>query len=304
MEVQTTAEIEYQENYQKYEQEQKKAIQKITQTKQTSRLKDKFYPLIELTKEAIKGNIPSLLVEGTGATGKTYNIIKTLEQEKADYLYMNTYTTPLELYKTLCQNKDKQVIIFDDIAGIWKDEKNIAILKSALWGMEGKRLIQYTSPKKEPDKFVLNASVIIITNKIPDNPHTHAIKTRMHTIELTFTHQEMLKLMKEIAKIPYKETTNKQREKVVKWIEDNLDHSHQINLRTLQKLFDISHHPKWTQLAQATLNPNPTIQAYLKAQEQPTQKEQIAHFTEQGYSRRTYFNIKKRMKSAKVQKCN
>lgn len=303
---QIQAQIVANEGYTQYvSQEQTKTIERILNTNEGEVLRQMFSPLVEMTKLIGTGISPALVVEGPGALGKTHNVKKTLGEmefkEDEEYIYLNTYTTPLELYKTLYNNKDKKVIVFDDVAGVFNNDKTIALMKSALWGIEGTRVVQYVSSTDKlgsiPEKFIINAGIIILSNLIPRNVHTEAVLSRCHYLRLNFSHKQKIQMLFDFAKHKeYIGLKEKERLEVMEWIDKNTNEAYDINFRTVMKCFDLYRHDKanWKNLAIALLCPDEIVQVYMEALEHSSIiKEQIAYFSERtGKSRATFFRLK------------
>ena len=116
--------------------------------------------------------------------------INTIKKEKRDFVYLNTYTTPLALYKYLYDNKDK-LIVLDDVMGLFNNEKTLALLKSALWEVDGKRLITMNTTSRllegYPLIFEFKGQVIFLSNRIKENEHITALLSRTEKYIIDFT---------------------------------------------------------------------------------------------------------------------
>lgn len=101
-------------------------------------LKEAFAELEANMTVLLSGHASSLIVTGVAGVGKTFQIKKILTSkgmdEGADYAYyQGGSVTPRTLYETLWRNRSEgRVLIFDDIVGLFSDEKSFAILKGAL----------------------------------------------------------------------------------------------------------------------------------------------------------------------------
>src|SRR3972149_2194693 len=73
---------------------------------------------IEYTKSVIKGFHDSFILFGKQGQGKTTLVLRTLEEEKANYVYHSGISTPKALYEFLYENRDDKTIVFDDCAGL------------------------------------------------------------------------------------------------------------------------------------------------------------------------------------------
>ena len=84
------------------------------------------------------------IVASEGGLAKTWSSQAILHKKKIDYAYLNSFTSPLELYNFLYDNSDGKVILIDDKEGIWDNKPIISILKNAT-EINGKRTIGWNS---------------------------------------------------------------------------------------------------------------------------------------------------------------
>ena len=157
------------------------------------------YALLEESLQALQKNSINLLcLCGAAGFGKSYTTMKYLEDHNADYAYFNTYSSPLAFYKNLYLNKDKNIIIFDDIQNL-DNPVIIAILKAACWGiLDNKRVVGWHTTSETfyklgvDEDFILNANLILIFNDTPKG--FEPIINRSINIEFNFTYQEKLQI--------------------------------------------------------------------------------------------------------------
>jgi hypothetical protein len=145
-----------------------------------------------------------LMVLGGAGIGKTFNVMNYLDKHKIDFSLMRTYTTPLALFMWLWEHKDDKLIVMDDVDGIWDNDFSAAILKSALWEVDGERRIEWHSSSRTLDKsgipfeFLFNAKIIFICNKTRDNPNVDAVLSRVLYYKFIYTRKELIDEMKKI----------------------------------------------------------------------------------------------------------
>jgi hypothetical protein len=157
-----------------------------------------FNVLTRLTRACIRGNVPSLIVEGPPGVGKSYGVINELERDSLTdvlasrplrYNVVKGQITAIGLYCTLYRYSDpRNIIVFDDCDSVFKDDLMLNILKSAL--DSGRRTISWLSNSSmlrdtsTPDRFEFKGGVIFITNGGMDSrsrervEHIKALRSR------------------------------------------------------------------------------------------------------------------------------
>ena len=251
-----------------------------------------------------KGITNSVILVSEGGLGKSYLTINEIKKEKKDFVYQNTYSSPLELYKLLYWNRDK-IIIFDDVKGLF-EEKAIAILKACLWETDGKRIATMNTIDRVmedvPKIFEFKGQIIILANKINLNDvHISALVSRSNYFELNFTYKEKLRIMGEITKKPYKKTDIQLRKKALDLIIKNTDiTTEDLNFRTLIKTYDLLLYDekKAENLLKATIKIDEEVKLVMDLMKSNNSvNEQIAEFRlKTGKSLATYHRLKHRIK--------
>jgi len=192
----------------------------------------KFNLLNESLKAVNKGTINLLSVRGSPGTGKSRTILNFLKKENVNFNYFSSYTTPLSFYRLIHENREKDILIFDDIEGI-NDLKIIAMLKSLCWSPEGsKREVCYFSTSDKmgdlglPPRFETNARIILIFNN--DLKGFEAVINRGLCINFNFNFQEKLKVFEEIKKEACLDS------EVLEWVKSNCNESTEnLSIRSL-----------------------------------------------------------------------
>jgi len=191
------------------------------------------YELLNKSLEAVsKGTINLLILKGLPGTGKSYTTLKYVKDNDLNYKYINNYATPLAFYKLLHENRNKDVLIFDDVQSI-NDPKIKSMLKSVCGELENKeRIVSYhsTSPilKQEglPDSFDLDVNIILIFND--DISGFEPIVNRGVTINFFFNFQEMFEVLK-----TFKEPAGIEQD-VLDYVEQNCNEAtSNLSIRTL-----------------------------------------------------------------------
>ena len=290
--------------------EQRQAEQEIQEWKE-EKTKFHFVKEFEIAQELFKclystTNYNGFLMFGEGGLGKTLLTISSVKQsfKPDEWEYSNGYTTPLALYEFLYLNRNKRVIIIDDVEGIFNNKLALSILKGALWESEGKRICQYSSKSEKatmPEKFVMKSKIIILCNSIAreNDVSIKATLTRVISYKLNLTFRQKIDICKSFIS---KENINTDiKKRVVEIIDTKVNEATKdFNFRTLRKLiaFVKYNSSKAEKLFEATTETDEDKEAYLEVIKLiDVVNSQIKLFIEKtGKSRATFFRIKKSIK--------
>lgn len=243
-------------------------------------------------------NLNGLIIEGETAIGKSYQVLKTLTElglkNEKDYVVLSTYSTPLELYHFLYENRDK-IIVLDDMLKLFENDISKGILLSALWSATGIRVVNYKSTSEKldaPKSFIFNGKIIIICNDFPEELET--LKSRCLYYNIKFNYYQKIKIIYEICEL---EGIPKE---IADFIKENTDPTTEnLNFRLPIKIYEIyKNHKDWKKLAKEQLEENEimkVIEGLLD--EDITQKKRVEKFIEKtGYSRATYYRYWKKLR--------
>lgn len=253
-----------------------------------------------------------LIFYGEGGIGKTVMTLSEIKNStpSPNWEYSNGYTTPLALYEYLYKNRNKKVIVLDDVEGIFNNALSMSILKGALWDSDGKRIVQYQSKSSRfhiPYAFVMQSKIIILCNKIPreNDANTKAMMSRTISYDVQFSYKQKLEICEKFIK-GRKDLNEGEQQTAIQLLKNNTSEATEnFNFRTVKKAIAFvkskSNLAEATVLFQATTKVDWITQAFLEA----TNKAKV--ITQQidlfmgwtGKSRRTFFRIKTRL-SAKV----
>jgi len=258
------------------------------------------------------------ILEGAGGVGKTWRVIKELEDAK--YVYTDSFSTPQALYIWMYKHRDEDVLVVDDPANFLDNVKVLAMLKGGLWnvGNMNTRIIHYmtTKPMQDeegnyvPTSFVLNARLIIITNYLnKKNPHLSAILSRVNHCIVDIPYEELMKIIEQVAKLDYPDLTKEERMEVFEYLKENTSSATEsLNIRTLIKCFQQRVYSKrikkpelWkTLMTLSILKKNPKlvlVEELVNDKTYRTEEERVKEFMKQtGASRPTYFRLKEQLK--------
>ena len=272
------------------------------------------------TEMAIKGFNYGFIGVGRGGVGKTFRILQKciLECGRENIAYTDSYTTAGGFAVWLFQNREKEVIILDDVAGLLSNPKIVAMLKGALWHTsDGKtRVVNYmtTKPLQDeygepvPSTFEIDARIIIITNELnDDNPHIKAILSRVNVINVEIPYSELISLLEQIVdKTEYKELSKAERREGLDFLKKNTTRSTaDLNIRTLLKIFDYFAYAKnvetpdlWKVLSLDMLQQNDRLVLVEKLMQDKSllsETERVEKFTElTGGSKNMWYRLRKK----------
>jgi hypothetical protein len=233
------------------------------------KLKDRFSILKMMSEAAIAGDIKSLIISGPAGLGKSYTVEEALEQwdpSESNHTVVKGYVKATGLYRTLWEYREKgQMVVFDDSDSIFNDDTTLAMLKAVTDSTE-KRKVSYLSEFNMVDEdaniiprsFQFNGTIVFITNldfdAIIDKgnklaPHLSAMVSRSHYIDLAMkTRRDYFIRIKQVVKqglLKSKGLSQKDENKVVRFIEKNQDNLREMSLRVALKLSDIiKRHPR------------------------------------------------------------
>ncbi len=198
-----------------------------------------------LVTMATRKETPAVVIFGRGGYGKSFIVRSTLTTMGfKDYEQINTYSTPLALYKWLYHNRQK-LCILDDVASLLNNNISIGILKGAIWGTDGnkdRKVSMETTSKSAndvPHSFEMEGSIIILANTIPKNEDVEALLSRANPFELKYTYQEKIAICEKISKNEYKTLTEQERADVWELLKAKLNPAvHNFTFRTLNHTFD------------------------------------------------------------------
>ena len=201
---------------------EKKTYDEIVQTqapKQSEKfgINERFEFVEKLVTMVASGVQASAVITGQGGLGKSYTVLKTLEQagykDMSDlgefqvgavinrakvFTQVKGYSTAKGLYRTLFENNGG-VIVFDDCDAVLKDPVALNLLKGAL-DSYGRRIISWNADMRDEDlprSFNFTGKVIFISN-MDQNNIDQAIRSRSMMIDLSMSEDQKIDRMAHI----------------------------------------------------------------------------------------------------------
>lgn len=301
------------------EQEEQKVLDSMKKIKDYEQLVSDSYTEMDTYVEMVVDDISTgCLIEGAGGTGKTHRTLQRCYNAEIDIAYLNSFVTPAQFYIFLFANRDKDVIVLDDVCGLTSSEKILAILKGCLWqvGNDKKRIVCYETSKHMeteegeivPKSFEVTARFIIITNYVnKDNENMKAVLSRLNSCFVNVPREELIRILEQIAKQPYGTLSDTEKKEVLEYLKEKTSSSTKdLNLRTYFKMMQFKEYckkhklgDKWQTLSLSLLKKDDrmaVIEKLIDDQDYPSEEERVNKFFElTGDSRMTYFRLKKQV---------
>lgn len=150
-----------------------------------------------------RGMSNGLCIYGSrGGLGKTKVVLETLKKERIRPVVLNGHITALSLFCNLRDQSDA-VVFLDDCDALFRNLPALGILRSALWGETNeKRLVTYNSSQlKGLSQFYFTGRILFAVNVLPRHSHAFdAVLSRVDQFELDATNDEVLQMMRQLAK--------------------------------------------------------------------------------------------------------
>ena len=207
-----------------------------------------------------KGYNNSLIVLGSAGIGKSETTMRALSalgyKEGINYIYLNNYITPVELYNKLqLANKlqEPKLVIMDDSEETLKNYKAVGLLKGALWAVDGKRKVSWVSgtSKIKVQEFVFNGRIIFLLNEMNSKSSlVKALQDRSLFFEIKFSKDELCQMIRERAKQNYQGIDFNKRLEIANYLIKVAGNSDKLSLRLLPKAFQLWQVSRnhWTEL--------------------------------------------------------
>jgi len=247
------------------------------------------YELLNQSLKAVsKGTINLLILKGLPGLGKTFATLKYAKKNNLNYKYVNNYATPLAFYKLVYENRNKDIIIFDDMQSAG-DPKIKSMFKSVCGELEnGKRVVSYHSTsqilerEELPESFECNANIVLIFNE--DISGFEPIVNRGVTIDFIFNFKEMMEVLQTFQEVAGIEQV------VMDYVKENCNQAtNNLSIRTLVMLSKL-HRAEYDFkiFAKEVLKTNDSMKDLIELDEK-------AWCDKTGMNRATYYRKRKRV---------
>ena len=249
-----------------------------------------------LKSEKIQG----LLILGKAGFGKTYQVEKFLAENKIEFHKISSYSTPLQFYKDMYENRDK-ILFLDDIFGLFKNITAIGMLLSALETDRAERIVQYNSTALDnsdvPKKFQFSGKIIWTANQVPKKIDK-AFLSRISVYRVGLDYKTEIGMMKSYAE------KKKYAKELFEFIEENLSLAVvNMSLRMVDKIHELreTSKEKWKEIAvEQVIKVDEYREIFLaleKEKELSTIMKIVKFRIATGKSRNIYYKIKRELLS-------
>jgi len=240
--------------------------------------------------------VNGIVIIGDAGIGKSFNLMKWLKEWNVDFVLIKGHITPLAFYEKLYQNSNK-VIVLDDVSKLIKNDDTLSILLSAL--DFDNRIVEWQTKSfvfDIPSSFEFNGKIIVLANRLDfNNEVAEAFRNRCIVYRLDFDKKTILEMLYILAN-----SRGYPKEIVDYLAELSYKENIRLSLRLLEKVYPYYKYPNWKKLIwQVVIEEEMDALEIIRelANSGLSVKEQVKQFIERtGYSRRTYFNYKKRLR--------
>jgi len=182
------------------------------------------------------------LIYGRGGTGKTTAVFQAIQSisPKLDFTSFSGRLTQIGFYNFIEANKNRDVIVLDDVANLLQNETILNFAK-ALTGTraDGSPVEVSYGDQQGMRSFVCRASLVIITNNLnPDHPDFGPVKDRAVFLEYSPNRDELWTLMRSIVDKEYGTLTKEDRLDVLRMLHLHGATCPELSLRHLMKALD------------------------------------------------------------------
>jgi hypothetical protein len=238
------------------------------------RINDTFTSITLLAEAAASLKIRSMIVSGSPGTGKTFEVVKAIEAQKAKnqnfYFHhlKGTISTPvlfIELY-----HARNGVLILDDTDEAFTDNESLQLLKAATESNKARsiayrKLSMALEAEGVPTEFNFNGCVIVLTNTNLEDArkgkqsHYDAIMSRAHYVNavLKTDREKLMRIRHVITTTSLLDTflDRKCHAEIIEFIEEHHNRFRELSIRTVVKLAELRNAfpTKWGVLARGTL---------------------------------------------------
>lgn len=238
-------------------------------------INQRFSFLEQMVTMVADGTTASCVITGEGGLGKSYTVMKSLEQAglsnitdlaqfeagtkinlSKSYKVIKGFSTAKGLYRTLFESNG-MTIVFDDCDSILKDDVARNLLKGAL-DSYSKRYISWMADMRDedlPKSFEFTGRIIFVSNMKLERID-QAIRTRCMVVDLSMSETQKIERMEVIARskefLP--EVSDVAKTLALAFLKTNVEKISNLSLRSLIQVSKIANRGgEWKDLAKYVL---------------------------------------------------
>lgn len=205
-------------------------------------LTEQFYALERYINIMVDGNLNSIHLFGIPGIGKTETVKQTLKRRGAEHQLFEIYSGGVKdaysLAKILYENRERKIIVLDDIDSVLRNKTCVEILKCALADHKERTITWADSTKRTraetvPTRFDFTSAVIFISNSPKLDK---ALKNRSKIVRLNATKDECLEWVRVHLRSFCDRIPMDDKETVYSFIKDNLAKFHTMDYRTFKNV--------------------------------------------------------------------
>src|SRR5262249_23282558 len=149
-------------------------------------------------------DLPAAAVQVQAGLGKSYTVLRHLDELKATYRLFNSRMTGKGLFRAL-GNAPDAVHVLEDMERLTQDRDAQGVLRSALWAQPGHdRVVTWTTDAKGEERFIFRGGIILLANRpLAALPELQALATRVSVYRLEVSDAELTALMRDLASRGY-----------------------------------------------------------------------------------------------------
>jgi hypothetical protein len=273
-------------------------------------------PQLKMAKELIslssKSKVP-IIIYGKQGTGKSTLVRVMLDKFKLNYAVLSTATTYIDLIRFLWNNKSKDILMFEDVVGLWENDKINSLMRQVFGNSnESVKVVNKGTPdyrvRDIDDTFEIKGNVIVICNEIKnkENAIVQALLDRCaKPLYINISTKEFL-MMYRIILSKSQSLTELEKDEIMKFVEANCNDAVEVSLRTIYKVIEFYKNDKnnWKKITMHELSVNPVKKLILeiKSQNYRTIGDEVQAFKEKATtlglpnSRASFFRYQEEMK--------
>jgi hypothetical protein len=151
------------------------------------------------------GHQTGLYLFGTGGIGKTFNVLKRLDELEVSYKRFNSRMTAKGLFTAMRRAPDA-IHVLEDLERLTSDRDAQSVLRAALWQDPGRdRIVTWTTATEGEQQFVFRGGLVMTANRpLKLLPELQALASRIIVCELRVTDEEVIAKMRRLAAEGYK----------------------------------------------------------------------------------------------------